>query len=357
MISTVSTVKDNLSNATNFVRRNLAAGADHMFIFLEGGDREVLRFLDAHRHVTVIDTDNGYWHHGRPTNLNARQTMNANLVNCLLSTVDEATWLFHIDGDECLDIDKGQLLELGPEVEYVRLATKESVSTSTPAPDDSEYFKRLLNDDELALLTVLGVIARPRNRTYFNGHVLGKVGIRPSWEYGVHNHEAKRLKGPTPDNFTADWLNVLHYESFTPEEFVRKWMAHIESGKETSFREDKEILRSAVTGVLNNTSLSPEQKEQYLLRIYKRRLEDDASTLLELGLISEAAKTRHQYTPRTFSRKSRTTIGKILPDLLAVEKGYFKPRFTNRDPAELMERVRQRAAPTNPLNVFTGSPR
>lgn len=264
MICTVSTVKDSLANVTGFVRRNLAAGADHMFVFLEGGDREVFRFLDDHRHVTVVDTEDGYWHNGRPTNLNARQTMSANLVNYLLAGVQSAQWLFHIDGDECLDIDKERLRGLGPEVEYVRLATKESVSTSVGELADSVYFKRLLNDDELALLHILGVIDAPRNRKYFHGHVSGKIGIRPSMEYGMHIHEAKRLQGQTPENFKAEWLNILHYESFTAEEFLRKWSVHVEAGQETKFRDDKETIRGAITGVLNNPHLNEETEKAVL---------------------------------------------------------------------------------------------
>lgn len=342
MICTVSTVKDSLPNVINFVKRNLAAGADHMFVFVEGGNHDVFQFLDDHRHVTVVDTEGGYWHNGRPTNLNARQTMNANLVNYMLAGVESAEWLFHLDGDECLDIDKERLQDLGPEIEYVRLATKESVSTSATELGDSVYFKRLLNEDELALLSILGVITAPRNRKYFHGHVSGKIGIRPSMAYGIRIHEAKRLQGPTPENFRADWLNVLHYESFTPEEFLRKWTVHIEAGKQTNFRDDKELVRGAITGILNDAHLSEDQKKQYLLEIYKRRLEDDVTTLLELGLIEEIQQSRHQNRPEVFSGKDLSTIETVLAELVAVEKGYFKPQLTNRDPGELMERIRSK---------------
>src|SRR5699024_12020999 len=46
-----------LANVRDFVEGNLAAGADHLFVFVEGGDREVLSHLDRHPHVTAVDAD------------------------------------------------------------------------------------------------------------------------------------------------------------------------------------------------------------------------------------------------------------------------------------------------------------
>lgn len=342
VICTVSTVKDSLENVTNFVHRNLAAGVDHMFIFLEGSDRDVFAFLGVQPHVTVTDTEDGYWGGSRPSNLNSRQTINANRINYLLSELDVVEWLFHIDGDECLDIDKAQFQKLDTDIEYVRLATKESVSTSEARSKETIYFKRLLSPDELSLLTTLGVIEAPRNRKYFHGHVSGKAGIRPSTSYGLHTHEARRLQGETPTAFKAEWLNILHYESFTPEEFLRKWSVHIEAGRGTTFRDDKEIVQGSIKGVLNNSHLDAEQKRRYLFEIYRRRLEDDVPTLLQLGYLEKIQDCRHRYSPGSFPQRDLWLIENMLPELKASDSAYFRPRQTNRDPRVLMERIHRK---------------
>lgn len=48
------------------------------------------------------------------------------------------------------------------------------------------------------------------------------------------------LEGETPESYRAPWLNLLHYESLTPEDFVRKWAVHVEAGMETKFRADED---------------------------------------------------------------------------------------------------------------------
>lgn len=84
-----------------------------------------------------------------------------------------------------------------------------------------------------------------------------------------------------------------------------------------------------------------------MLEIYRRRLEDDVPTLLELGLVEQVQEDRHQHEPQTFTKKDLSTIDQVLPELVAVEKGYFKPQLTNLDPWELMERIQSRLGSTD----------
>lgn len=75
-------------------------------------------------------------------------------------------------------------------------------------------------------------------------------------------------------------------------------------------------------------------------------------TSLELELIEEVAEYRHGHTPRRFSIKDIATIEAVLPKLLAVEKGYFKPTLTSRDPSALMARIhRERGRPDHFLKT------
>ena len=104
LVVLASTVKDTLANVQRYVDGNLAGGADHLVLFLDAPDDpatpHVRGFLDAHPHVTCVVTDDAWWTDKRPEQLNTRQRINANVVKALLSTVDWAGWVFHVDGDE-----------------------------------------------------------------------------------------------------------------------------------------------------------------------------------------------------------------------------------------------------------------
>ena len=82
----------------------------------------------------------------------------------------------------------------------------------------------MLEADDLTLLKTLGVIDRPSNGAYFHGHVEGKSGLRPhprpladactAW-----STPRRTTSSPTP---TPPALRLLHYESFSGEDFVRQ---------------------------------------------------------------------------------------------------------------------------------------
>ena len=132
LVVTASTVKDTLPNLERYVDGNLAGGADHLFLFLDAPDdpatAEVRGFLDAHPHVTCVVTDDAWWVDKRPEQLNTRQRINANVVKALLSRVDWADWVFHIDADEVVQIDRAVLGRVPAATRAVKLAPLEAVS-------------------------------------------------------------------------------------------------------------------------------------------------------------------------------------------------------------------------------------
>lgn len=324
VICTVTTLLDTLPNVRAFVSRNLAAGADHMFVFLDGPSPEVREFLDAHEHVTVIRTGKDYWQGHRPPALNRRQSMNANLVNCLLAPFEAAAWLFHIDGDECLDLDRAYLDGLGPEVPCVRLGTWEAVSEEQPQAEVT-LFKRPLREEELALLAVLGVIEKAHNRFLFNGHLNGKTGMRP--DLGVRlrihfivDHDGEEIQGAHPGD-----QHLLHYESFSGEEFVRKWEAHLASGARPKFNARRDRLRAAIEGVVGNGHLDGERKQELLLDLYRREVRDDVATLESLGYLESPDPARHRHRPSGFEPEDRVLLTRYLELLHEVDKRAFWP--------------------------------
>ena len=194
MLFTASTVKDTLPNLRRFVAGNLAGGADHLVVFVDdpdGTDPAAVDFLAAHDGVTCVLTDDEWWAGDRPGQLNVRQRINANVVKAVLSRLDPAhgwaDWVFHIDADEIVQIDRMALSSAPETASVVRLAPLEAVSQQH-WDDDPTLFKRLLEDDDLTLLHTLGVIDRSHNGAYFHGHVDGKSGVRPTLDLWLALH-------------------------------------------------------------------------------------------------------------------------------------------------------------------------
>lgn len=285
MLTTVSTVRDTRANIEKFVARNLAGGVDHLFVVLDEPTGEVVEFLDDHPHTTAISTDDEWWRGRRPDQLGRRQKMNANLVKSVLSRLGWAEWLFHIDGDEALRVDRAELAALPPEVEFLRAMPLEAVSRSEPVASPTT-FKRLLNKDELALLVTLGLIQKQANHYYFHGHVNGKSGMRlhtDRW-HGVHavwDDDRETQDAPEPA-----WLRLLHFESHSMEEFVRKWRALLSSGQRAGFRAARASTARSFAAI-QDSDMAPEVAEKYLRRIFELTVLDDVDTLSELGLLVE----------------------------------------------------------------------
>ena len=346
MICTTSTVKTSLEHLTQFVDRNLAAGVDHMFVFLDDEMPEGSELLASNPCVTVVQAYGDYWGERRPPGLNTRQTINANLVRVLLAPLPWAQWLFHIDSDEALDIDKGYLTSLAPSVTSIQLQVLEVVSTPDGASQD--LFKRPLTDRELTLLTVLGVIDRPENRALYNGYVMGKPGIRPSLDRQLHIHRAKDLNAEPLEMLRHEALRVLHYDSLSLEDFRRKWAAHHAPGQAAVYGEKKDRIRSALGSIVENEKLDEAQKDRYITRLYELEVQDDVATLDELGFLERLSPDRHQHTPRPLSGQQRTDVQTLLPLLTRSHKDHFRLHVHDKEPAALLRSLSAELRDTAP---------
>ncbi|HZJ05871.1 MAG TPA: hypothetical protein VFD59_10420 [Nocardioidaceae bacterium] len=343
MLCTVSTVKDSRANIEQLVQRNLASGADHMFIFLEINADDTYGFLIDHPCVTPVLTDDAYWRDSRPDELTSRQLVNANLVNCLLSPLESVGWLVHLDGDECLDIDKERLFGLDAAIRCVRLAVLEAVSSDQPAAHpslDVQYFKKKLKREQLERLTELGAIAAPHNRHYFFGYLIGKAAVRPGLDLNMGIHRASWKNGQGIEHLKAEPFNVLHYDSVSSDEFVRKWEAHL-SGGATKFRPERQVVAVAIAAVLNEQSLDEAAKKRRLTEIYTRHIEDPVDLLLELGLLVRPPTDRHEYEPTPFTDRDAKAVDGLLRRLLAVDKAMFHPESGPDSSLAVMREVRR----------------
>lgn len=323
MIFTVSTIFDTPENVELFVERNLAAGVDHLFIFLDRHQPRVQEYLEQHPHATVVATHDGFWGARRPPQLNVRQNAHANLVRTLLAPFGWAQWLFHLDGDECPDMDRDLLLGLPPDVRVVSLQTMEAVSV--PGGEQEIRFKRQLDEDELALLQVLGVTARPDNNSYFNGHAHGKAGIRPTLDFNLHIHRARDFDAELIEPYTSAELRLLHYDAISLEAFLAKWTTHAAAAQDAVFGRKKATILSAVRSVQRNPRLDEAGKARFLGEIYRRTVQDDVDLLDELGYLVLPQPEYHRHRPEPLDGARSASMHRLLRLLCEADKTYFRP--------------------------------
>ncbi len=286
MLMTGSTVKDSVENVRFFVAANLASGVDHMVVFLDAprdpGQPEVAAFLDAHPAVTCLPTGRGWWHGDRPRSLNVRQQVNVNWLRTVLEPLSWARWLFHVDGDEVARLDADALAAVPEGVDAVWLSPLEAVSEPEPAVRPT-LFKRLLDEDELSLLQVLGVVPEASNQAYFHGHVMGKSGVRPASGLGLSLHHAVGPDGTRQPRHEDGRLTLLHYDAVSGVEFIRKWERLAHAGP-ARYRASRAPVARALS-TLVTADLPDEVRARYLRRVYDLTTRDDVTTLDELGLL------------------------------------------------------------------------
>lgn len=284
MITTVSTVKDDLDRIQRWIERNTAAGVDRMVVFVDDrDDAETAALLNDRPGVVAVDAST-WWGEDVPSRLNARQRINANAALFVVRAHDPRGWLFHIDGDEVLHLDKERLLALADDIEAVRLSPLEALSQWEWPHDEVTAFKRLLSEEELNLLHLLGMLDRPDNDAYFRGHTAGKAGLRVSAHGWLEIHRVVDDSGTPVPAHRASWLQVLHYESHTLEEFVRKWANHTTSGHRLTARTERRRLASAMTAA-GWTEWPVEVVDRVRRELFAATALDDRDGLERLGLL------------------------------------------------------------------------
>jgi hypothetical protein len=336
MLVTASTVKDSPENVRFFVEANLASGVDHLFVFLDApgqpDQREVAGYLDEHSHVTCIRAGGQQWWLGdRPANLNTRQRINANWTRAVLEPLGWAEWLFHVDGDEVVVVDRDALAAVPADSDAVWLAPLEAVSQLRPGGRPTR-FKRLLDDADLNLLHVLGVLAEPTNQDYFHGHVMGKSGVRPGSGLGLTLHDAISPDGRQQDRHRDDRLRLLHYDATSGEEFVRKWTALAAAGP-ARYRASRQPTARAMKSLISR-DLPAATREKYLRRVYELTVQDDVETLDELGLLEEVDPLRGTHSPRALTAPEAAALAARVEELRAEPKGRYFVADSAKDRAK-----------------------
>ena len=321
MLVTASTILDTPANVRRFVADNLAMGVDHMVVFLDDplapDQDQVADELSRHGQVTCVPTGRDWWAGDRPQGLNVRQRINVNVALELLADMEWAQWVFHIDGDEVVALDREVLAAVPADADAVWLTPLECVSQFS-ATERPTLFKRLLADEDLNLLHMLGVLATPTNSAYFHGHVMGKSGVRPGSGLRLTIHDAVKASGDRVPRHEDPRLRVLHHDAVSGEEFIRKWAALLGAGP-ARFRKDRAPTINALR-TLTGKDIPAPIAEKYLRRIYEATTEDDVTTLHELGLLDEVDPGQGTHVPEPIAESDRAALAERFAEMRDVPK-------------------------------------
>lgn len=290
LLVAASTVKDSLEHVRRYVDGNLAGGVDHLVVFLDApsdeGQGEVLAHLEQHPRVTVVRAGGAWWGGDRPRELNVRQCINANVTRRVLEGLGLGHgWLLHVDGDEVVRVDRAALAAVPAETTALRLAVREAVSSSTWAGHPTA-FKRELDDDDLALLHGLGLLAEPSNQSWIRGHVMGKSAVRIGAERWLTLHKVARDDGSHDPGLEDEAWVVHHYESYSLEDFCRKWTAMVASGPRAAYRAERRQTARTLRQLISR-GLEDDALRRQLERFYRLHVEEPLADLRDLQVLDE----------------------------------------------------------------------
>ncbi len=327
MLVTVSTVHEDPATLARWVKHNVAMGADHMVVFLDHPDAPAQsgawEVLSAHPQVTPVRADAAWWGTDRPSNLNVRQAIHANVAAQVLAKTSEVEWIFHIDGDEVVAIDPDALAAVPADRPAVLLEVVEAV-THYDAREWGTRFKRVPDEDQLVLLHTLGVIPRPSMGALIHGHALGKGGIRPGSDARLNIH------GPMSghrqfevESFRDPRLRVLHHYSSSGAEMLAKAQRYEMAGQVTMGKPKLKLLKSI--RALESLDLSPEARDRWQRKLFDAVLGDRIEDLEALDMIVHVDAERGTHQTVGLSAHARRVLHEGLTDLIGTDKSEFSP--------------------------------
>ena len=315
MILTAATVTGPLTSARRHVRGNLARGADHVVVFLDRPDTEVEAFLAGERHVTAVVCDDAWWGGHRPSEARQRAMLNANAASVLGR---DFAWVFHLDADDVLDVDRDALAALPDDVRAVSLEPLQVVGRRS-WDGDPTLFKPLLPDEDLALLQVLRIIPQATNKKYFHGAGHGRVGVRPGSRLGLAGHQVVRPTGKRVVPPPQPGLRVLRLEGASGTELVDAVAGGYAAGGRGQRVE--RALRA-----LGRLDLEPVVRDELAMRVFERTRLDPEADLARLGLLEEVRLDQATHEPRPLERSERTAMERLLAQVRAADKREYRPK-------------------------------
>ncbi|MCL2543981.1 MAG: glycosyltransferase family 2 protein [Nocardioidaceae bacterium] len=319
-IVTATTLRDTPDNVDRFVRRTLGSGVDHAIVFLDADQPKVRAALEANPHVTVVRTGKDYWLGDRPSVVLDRQMANASVAAAALAEVPSVRWVFNIDGDEVLDIDRAALARI--ETDAVRLGTLEAVAKRKWRRSEPEMFKRVPSSNELHALSALKLIDAPEISAFFRGHSLGKVGVRPGADVRFRLHTAYRLPEVEIEETVQEDMHLLHLESWCLADFVSRWQGYrADRPKHRPHRDER--LGAAYSLIDGDTSIGAAERDKRLGELFDRLVADDRAVLKRFDL--QVRVRRREVAPRPLDRSDVAALEAALARIGAESKEGYRP--------------------------------
>ena len=121
---------------------------------------------------------------------------------------------------------------------------------------------------------------------WIRGHVMGKSAVRIEADRWLTLHKvAREDRGHEPGLEDDAWL-VHHYESYSLEDFCRKWTAMVASGPRAAYRAERRQVARTLRDLISR-GLEPAALRRQLERFYRMQVEEDLETLRDLGVVTE----------------------------------------------------------------------
>jgi hypothetical protein len=325
-----TTLKADPDQVERLLRRNLSGGVDHLIVFLDEANPPVREILEANPHVTPVRTGPKYWNGARPPRVSDRLRINMNLANAVLATVPSVGWMVSIDSDEAVSINRETLRKA--EKPAVLLSVLEAVARRSWPDDEPTLFKSRPSEGELAALATLGVIIEPDLAFYFRGHQEGKPALRPNLRVRVRVHSVHDEAGKGLAR-AADDLFVLHYESHSLDDFIRRWKDYAPASAHLrTHRDERKLIGIALHTLYHHEKLTERQRSKLIRQLFDQEIADDERTLTALGL-AVPPPTR-DYQPRALPAADVAQIGQVITALLPADKHVFNEGGTTEQVAE-----------------------
>lgn len=273
MIFSVSTIKDSKANIDFFINENIRSGIDHMFIFYEG---DLLVDPSEYKQATFISS---LQYNRSINNLNTRQEMNIRRVVEFLHKDYEDHWIVNLDGDEVVNFDKKILANLDKKIQVITLYPIEPIVDGKTSIHDQSLCKTTLSKGKLETAKLFDLIDKESNREWLRGHILGKymARIRLDRKYKIH----RVLGGPAEEALTNRDFNIIHYESASFDEFIRKFKNH--TGNKASFNN----VRAKIVTFFKEYADDPEFLNLATVIYDRLFVEKDINLKVKLGLLFE----------------------------------------------------------------------
>ena len=132
---------------------------------------------------------------------------------------------------------------------------------------------------------------------------------------------------------------MLHYESHNGDEFVRKWLALLESGERPQQHKSRAPLAGAVAALLD-LDLSEDETRYFLEQLFVRARLDDIETLSRLGLLVEVDPDAGERGPRP-PDSDIAQLRELLGRAYDAPKRPFRPRKQGPRTAKVVAKLQR----------------